>query len=437
MKIAVIGSGITGLSTAYYLTSRCNATVDIYERDNDFGGLAGSFNMGNMQVDKCYHFIYTHDKHYMELLEELALTEYLTWEKSSMGYFYNGVTHPFTTPMDILRFKPLSFINRMRFGLSSIYISLYKNIEKLETINNEQFLKKVAGKQPWDIIYKPMLKVKFGDNYKNIPAVWLWERIASRLKSRKGAGKDEIFGYIEGSFQRVHKKIIESIKEKGGELHLNNTITEILIENEVCKGFIANGKKKTYDYVFCTTPLPIFIDLCKNAPKDYVNPLKKVKYDGVVILIMILKKKLSDVYWLNISDDKIPFGGIIEHTNLFSDDSYGGKHIVYLSKYTDTDDKLFHMDEDKIRDYFLEHLSKVNKDFNENMVEDWIVFRNKYGQPIWPMQYSKFKPKFRTPVDKLYMVNTSQIYPMDRAMNYIVELSKKAIEEFRQNELDS
>lgn len=83
-----------------------------------------------------------------------------------MGYYYNGVIYPFTTPMDILRFKPLSFLNRIRFGLSSIYISLYRNIEKLESINNEQFLKKVAGKQPWEIIYKPMLKVKFGDNYK-------------------------------------------------------------------------------------------------------------------------------------------------------------------------------------------------------------------------------------------------------------------------------
>jgi protoporphyrinogen oxidase len=337
--------------------------------------------------------------------------------------------------MDILRFKPLSFLNRIRFGLSSIYISLYRNIEKLESINNEQFLKKVAGKQPWEIIYKPMLKVKFGDNYKKIPAVWLWERIASRLKSRKGGGKDEIFGYVKGSFQRVNEKIVDSIKEKGGNLYLNSNVSEIIIENNACKGFIVNGERKTYDYVFCTTPLPIFLDLCKNAPKDYIEPLKKVKYDGVVILIMILKQKFTDIYWLNISDDKIPFGGVIEHTNLFSDSDYDGKHIVYLSKYTNASDKLFQMEEDEIKTHFFAHLNKVNKSFDENMVEDCIVFRNKFGQPIWPMQYSKFKPDFKTPIDKLYLVDTAQIYPMDRAMNYIVKLSKDAVDKFKENEL--
>ncbi|TYQ12809.1 UNVERIFIED_CONTAM: protoporphyrinogen oxidase [Acetivibrio alkalicellulosi] len=435
MKIAVIGSGITGLSTGYYLANKCGAKVDIYEKDSDFGGLAGSFEMGKTKIDKCYHFIYTHDKHYMELLKELGLSDLLMWKKSSMGYFYNKVIHPFTTPMDILKFKPLSFINRIRFGLSSIYIALYKDIDKLESINTEQFLIKIVGKQAWEIIYKPMLKVKFGENYNKIPAVWLWERIASRLKSRKGAGKDEVFGYIKGSFQRVNEKILDSIKEKGGDLHLNSNVSEIIIENNSCKGFIVNGERKTYDYVFCTTPLPIFVDLCKDGPKDYIEPLKRVKYDGVVILIMTLKQKFSDIYWLNISDDEIPFGGVIEHTNLFSDSDYNGKHIVYLSKYTNIKDKLFKMDEEEIKAHFFSHLNKVNKDFNECMVEDCIVFRNGFGQPIWPMEYSKFKPDFKTPIDKLYLVDTAQIYPMDRAMNYIVELSKKAVDTFRKEEL--
>jgi protoporphyrinogen oxidase len=108
---------------------------------------------------------------------------------------------------------------------------------------------------------------------------------------------------------------------------------------------------------------------------------------------------------------------------------------VYLSKYTNASDKLFQMEEDEIKTHFFAHLNKVNKSFDENMVEDCIVFRNKFGQPIWPMQYSKFKPDFKTPIDKLYLVDTAQIYPMDRAMNYIVKLSKDAVDKFKENEL--
>ena len=43
MKIAVVGSGISGLSAAYYLSKK--HTVDLFEKENHFGGHSHTINI--------------------------------------------------------------------------------------------------------------------------------------------------------------------------------------------------------------------------------------------------------------------------------------------------------------------------------------------------------------------------------------------------------
>ena len=58
------------------------------------------------------------DKALLVLVHEIGLDESLIWRESPMGFFSGGRIYGFGTPADLLRFKPLSPLVRLKFGLS-------------------------------------------------------------------------------------------------------------------------------------------------------------------------------------------------------------------------------------------------------------------------------------------------------------------------------
>ena len=66
-----------------------------------------------------------------------------------------------------------------------------------------------------------------------------------------------------------------------------------------------------------------------------------MKYLGVVCFALLLKRQLSPYYVLNLTDEDLPFTGIVEMSNLVSRDETAGYHLVYVPKYTIPGDPLF------------------------------------------------------------------------------------------------
>ena len=53
------------------------------------------------------------------------------------------------------------------------------------------------------------------------------------------------------------------------------------------------------------------------------------------------------------------------------------------------------------------------------------MFRERAAQPITPLHYSEKIPDLKTPLDNLWLANTTQIYPEDRGTNYAVRLGEQ------------
>ena len=439
MRIGIIGGGIAGLTAAYEL-GKSGHDVSLFEKEPRLGGQVATFKVGGERLEGFYHHIFTNDVDIIQLIDELELSDYLVWLKSKAGFFHGGRIYDFVTPGDLLRFSPVSLTDRVRLGLVSLFLRRYSNWRRFEGITAREWLIKYGGRRNYDVVWGPLLKGKFGASSDEIGMVWLWGKIYLRFASRSRGMRQELLGYMEGSYGRLVDALAQKITDSGGEIHTDSAVSRVVVENGKVTGIeLGAGDRAVFypfDAVIATVPSPVFIDLVSQLNEDYAVKLRKTRYQVVVCLVLVLKRPFSHIYWLNISDSSIPFVAAIEHTNFVSPSTYGGKHVLYLSNYLAKDNRLYAAKADGLLEAYLSSLKRINPEFESGWIEECYRFSDDYGQPIVGTHYSRQMPEHVTPVEGLFLANTTQIYPEDRGMNYSVrlgkEVSKKLMGEFKQ-----
>ena len=430
MRIGIIGAGAAGLAAAYELGLQGHSAA-VYERADFLGGQASTFDVGGARLEKGYHHWFTSDTDIVDLTHEIGLGHQVRWIDSSVGTLWDGRIYPFVTPMDLLKFTPLSLLDRMRLGLTTLYLQRQKDFRKYEGITADEWLRRHSGKRGYEVFWGPMLRGKFGDDYyKDVGMAWMWGKVQTRVKSRgKGMVKEKL-GYPIGSFGEVFDVLADKVREQGGEVHLSAAVERVDARDGKSVGMRValdggSARDERFDAVIATTPSYLFPRLMDGLPADYLRRLTDVNYMAAVLVILVLDRPLTNVYWLNVADRSIPFVAAIEHTNLIGPEHYGGKHIVYLSNYLSTDHPMFRMGHDEILREYLPHLRKINPDFNPSWIETSYHHRVGAAQPIIGTNYSERIPAHRTPFRGLYIANTTQVYPEDRGTNYSVRMGRE------------
>ena len=429
MRVGVIGGGAAGLAAAYELTKRGHY-AEVFEAAPFLGGQASTFEVGGGQLERGYHHLFVSDTDMTELIHELGLGHKLAWLESRVGLFYDGKIWDFATPMDLLRFKPLSLFDRLRVGFWTFALQKTTNWRKFESVTAGDWLKARMGENAYRVLWEPMLRGKFGAHHDRVGMVWLWGKVYLRVASRGKGMQKERLGYPMGSFGEVFDTLGERVRRQGGDVHLSTGVNRIIIEDGAAAGLEVRFPEKgpetrEYDAVIATAPSYIFTRLAPPMPKEYEDKLTGIQYLSAVLMILVLDRPLSDKYWMNVGDRSMPFLGVIEHTNMIDKSLYGGNHIVYLTNYPERGSELYNKTADELLEEFIPHLRKLNPDFDRSWVLEYHHHRVDGAQPIVGVNYGQRIPDHRAPFARLYLANTTQIYPEDRGTNYSVRMGRR------------
>ena len=284
MKIAVVGSGISGLSAAYYLSKKHH--VDLFEKEDHFGGHSHTIDLlfGENKVSVDIGFIVFNHNTYPNLInffkendvqiEKSNMSFSVSVDNTNFEYCGNGLKGMFCNKVNLFN---LSFL-KMFFDI----IKFYKNSDK--EINSNQKLT-LGEYLEINKLSKPFV------NYHIIPmvsAIWSMPPVeASKmpisffLKFFQNHGlfklKNRPQWYTVSNRSRTYvNKVILKIS---GEYYKNYKIKKIIRKSSGVDLYYG-GKSEFFDYdkVVIATHADEALELIENPTEDEKNILSSFSY---------------------------------------------------------------------------------------------------------------------------------------------------------------
>lgn len=412
MTVGILGGGIMGISLGYFL-SRQGINVEIYEASPILGGLAGPvYLQDGTAVDRFYHAILSSDQHLIELCAELGIDSQLRFKETKMGFYYNNDFFPMNNMIEFLRFPPLGWVDRFRLGLTVLAAQFINDWKSLESVNVEEWLIKLSGERTFQNIWRPMLKAKFDGGFENTPATYIWSRLVRMKSTRGGANQKEEAGHLIGGYITLLNAMADKIEAAGGKIHLETPVKEIVIEDDKATGLrFMDNTEKTFTVIAATVQTPIFYRLIPKASPEYLDYLAKTSYLGIISPLLVLDRPLSKFWTLNITDDSIPFTGVIETTSYIDPQFTGGHHLIYLPKYTAPGSEWQQKSDEEIQEIWISNLEKMFPDFDRKNVVQFLIHRERFVEPLHGLNETHLIPDVETPIQNMYLATTAQIYP--------------------------
>lgn len=425
MHVAILGAGATGLSAAYLLR-RAGVEVTLLEAAPKPGGLLATFSLGQGDpVEYYYHHCFTHDVELHWLLAELGLGDRLVYRPTTMAVYRQGRFWPFNGPRDVLRFGPLGLWDRLRLGMSGWMLSRFSSYTRQEDASALAWFRRWAGRKATEAVWLPLLQGKFGASADRVSLAWLAGRLRQRASSRR-TGQEQL-GYVRGSLQVLVDRLVEQLAAQKVDLHWQHPAEALLVESGRVVGVRAGGREFRADCVVGTAALPVLAELVRPIAGQYAQQLESVEYLAAICLVLSLPRPLTQFYWTNVADPDYEFVGLVEHTQFVSPDCYGGRHVVYLTRYLRPEDPLWRLSDLEVQERWLDQLEQMTSRRVRSEMDGAWLFRARYAAPLPDLGFSRRIPTMRSPLPGLFTAGMVHIYPDERSVNNCIRVAAELV----------
>ncbi|MHC4476820.1 MAG: protoporphyrinogen/coproporphyrinogen oxidase [Planctomycetota bacterium] len=295
--MVILGAGLSGLSAAYHLKGGC----EVFEKKSEIGGLCRSIYLNGFTFDYGPHILYTVNPYASRLIKRLLKGNFLSRQREAWIFHkkYSCYTRfPFQSHLYGL---PKNLVKSCIMGL---FEARMLDGKTPAAKNYHEWMNRIFGKGITDSLMVPYAEKLWTVPPSAMNYDWIERRVPQpdietilegalgNLDKRVGFNNDFWYPEKDGISALPH-----ALAKRPQQLHLNKEVMEIDLKNKEMT--IKTGERVRYDRMISSLPLPLMVELTRDAPRRIVEAANDLKHNSILCVNLgVRRPEISDKHWI-------------------------------------------------------------------------------------------------------------------------------------------
>ena len=402
----ILGAGLAGLAAGCVLT-RAGRDVLVVEGGSAVGGLSRTIEHEGFRFDLGGHRFITKDRFIEDLVRDLLGGDCITVPRTSQIHMRGRYFDYPLTPANAIFGMGLQTTARILTDY------LFQNVKNAfggpPPVSLEDWVVNRFGRAMFDLYFREYSEKVWGIQCSDISAEWVARRIeglslwtAIKNAFSKGRGNEihtlaESFLYPSGGIGMIADRLQGEIKVRN-EVRTDTQVSRVdhedfAISNVMLRkgGELENVSARQY---ISSIPLTALLGALNPAPPEEVRQAAaRLAYrDLVVSTVMIDRDQVTDLTWMYLPEQAIPFGRIHEPKNWSPAMAPAGKTHIVAEYFCFQGDGIWNAGDEAITALTTKHLCSMGF-IKEQEVIGSCVIRVPRAYPLFNIDYRKNSDK--------------------------------------------
>lgn len=434
-KVVVLGGGLSGLSTAYFLQDKEKySNISILEKESTTGGLCRSIHVKDYIYDIGPHILFSKDKEMLEFMLSV-LDEGKNDLVRSNQILYKGrkIQYPFENDLSKLP------VDDLKYCIDAFNHNPYENYDATNMI---QFFLKTFGEGITNTYLRPYNEKiwKYDPAFMNTSMV---ERIPKPTDEeiRRSAEGETIQGYLhqlyfsfpaKGGIQAVPDGLKKRLNADKCSIYTESEVISIRKKNCRFEVETSNGRTFEADTLISTMPVHELVKVYQDVNEDIKQTVDSLRYNSIRICYVKMPYDLcGENFAFMIPDKNVIFHRISKMDFLGAEYHHSENESTYMIEITYREnDQIDHMDIKDIKNRVADGLCKIGFAHKKEDVQFLDITDYKYAYVIYDLNHTENMKKIRDYFQAENVIlngrfGNFEYWNMDRILRESFELSKK------------